>query len=464
MRALVLDAARALAGSTGTRARAGPQHGRPAMAGTENGLGMAARFTHLLPVVLGGDIGAYALARQLHQATGARVSLLASEPIAAISRSGYIDVVGLPAGTGRQETISRLRGLVAGRPERSAVLMANTDAAAALISSHREQLEPAYVLPFPEIGVMERVCDKASFSRLCAEVGVTTPREIVVDLADPHCRPPTDPAAQGVPFPLVAKAAIGADYDRASFPGKRKIWFIQDAEELEGMWRALAGAGYRSPFLLQERIPGDDTAMRSVTVYMDSTGAMRLVGSARVLLEDHAPTLIGNPVAMITEAFPSLWQATERLLTHAGYRGFANLDIKVDPRDGRELFLEVNPRIGRNSFYLTAAGANPMSIMLEDLVADHRGPRTEVTRQVLYSLVPHRLLHRYLRDPGLRHRARALAGSAADPLRDPAERSIPRRIIIELQRLNQYRKFARFHPVPGPSQPTAPSTTGPADV
>lgn len=419
---------------------------------------MAARFTHLLPVVLGGDIGAYALARQLHQATGNRVSLLAAEPIVAISRSSYIDVLALPAGADDQETITRLSRLVAGRPERSAVLMANTDAAASLIASHRDRLEPAYVLPFPSIEAMERVCDKASFSRLCAQVGVTTPREIVVDLADPHCRPPADPTAQGVPFPLVAKAAIGADYDRVSFPGKRKIWFIDDAEELAGMWRALDQAGYRSPFLLQERIPGDDTAMRSVTAYMDSTGAMRLVGSARVLLEDHAPSLIGNPVAMITEAFPSLWQATERLLTHAGYRGFANLDIKVDPRDGRELFFEVNPRIGRNSFYLAAAGANPMTVMLEDLVADHRGPRTEITRQVLYSLVPHRLLRRYLRDPGLRHRARALAPGAADPLRDPAERSLRRSVTIELQRLNQYRKFARFYPAPASSRSAVPNT------
>ena len=31
---------------------------------------MTERFRHLLPVVLGGDIGAYALARQLHEVTG----------------------------------------------------------------------------------------------------------------------------------------------------------------------------------------------------------------------------------------------------------------------------------------------------------------------------------------------------------------------------------------------------------
>ena len=270
-------------------------------------------------------------------------------------------------------------------------------------------------------------------------------REVVVDLADPDCVPPTSADELGMEFPLVAKAAIGADYDRISFPGKRKIWFIDDAAELAGMWRSLKEAGYRSTFLVQECIPGDDTAMRSVTAYMDSTGELRLIGSARVLLQDHAPTMIGNPVAMITEAFPDLWEATGRLLRHAGYRGFANLDIKVDPRDGRELFFEVNPRIGRNSFYLTAAGANPMAVMLKDLVLDQRDEPIKVTRQILYSLVPDGVIARYVSDEALRRKAKGL-GRGVDPLRDPAERSLRRRVTIELQRLNHYRKFARNYP------------------
>ena len=211
------------------------------------------------------------------------------------------------------------------------------------------------------------------------------------------------------------------------------------------MWRSLKEASYRSTFLVQECIPGDDTAMRSVTAYMDSTGELRLIGSARVLLQDHAPTMIGKPVAMITEAFPDLWEATGRLLRHAGYRGFANLDIKVDPRDGRELFFEVNPRIGRNSFYLTAAGANPMAVMLKDLVLDQRDEPIEVTRQILYSLVPDGVIARYVSDEALRRKAKGL-GRGVDPLRDPAERSLRRRVTIELQRLNHYRKFARNYP------------------
>ena len=43
-------------------------------------------MSHVRPVVLGGDIGVYAIARQLHTATTSRVTVLSPAPIEAISR------------------------------------------------------------------------------------------------------------------------------------------------------------------------------------------------------------------------------------------------------------------------------------------------------------------------------------------------------------------------------------------
>ncbi|MBW3068409.1 carboxylate--amine ligase [Actinomyces sp. 594] len=397
----------------------------------------------LLPVVIGGDIGAYALARQLHDATGQRVKLLSAHPIEAIGLSAYIDVVP-QVSTDTAAMIGCLRELVDGRAERSAVVMANRDSVARDLSAHREELEPQYVVPFPSVQAMDELSNKVAFARACADLGLHTPRQVEItgqDLAG------GDPEID-IPFPLVGKAAIGSDWDNLDFDGKRKIYFLDTPEQLHALWEDLRRAGFDSTFLIQERIPGQDDAMRSVTAYIASTGETTVIGSARVLLEDHAPTLIGNPVAMITEPYPQLWEGAERLLASVGYRGFANFDIKIDPRDGRAVFFEVNPRIGRNSFYMSAAGVNPMVPMISDLVDGRPGPRREARGEVLYSLLPHHLVLHQLDDPALRRRVLRLVPRAVDPLLDPAERSPRRRLLVAAQKLNHDRKFHRYHPKP----------------
>ncbi len=397
----------------------------------------------LLPVVIGGDIGAYALARQLHTATGQRVTLLSPSPIEAITLSSYIDVV--HQGTQDEDALlDRLLSLVEGWAPRSAVVIGNQDSTSAFLVAHRDVLEPRYVVPYPDAEPLRRLSDKVSFAEVCAAQGVRTPRQVVVDCA---LLDQGDPQVD-IPFPLIGKAAIGSDWDAVSFEGKRKIYVIDTPDELAALWADLRGAGYTSTFLIQERVLGEDDAMRSITAYVASNGEMTMIGSARVLLEDHSPTLIGNPVAMITEPFPELWQAAERLLTSVGYRGFANFDVKTDPRTGEAVFFELNPRIGRNSFYMSAAGVNPMVVMISDLVDGRPGRRREARKEVLYSLVPLHLVLHQLNDKELRLRVLRLAPTAVDPLIDPEERSVRRRVLVSAQKLNHDLKFHRFRPRP----------------
>ena len=157
-----------------------------------------------------------------------------------------------------------------------------------------------------------------------------------------------------------------------------------------------------------------------------------------------------NPVAMVIREKPELWERASALLADAGYRGFANFDVKRDPATGRTLFLEVNPRIGRNSYYNCAAGANPMRFCVEDLVRGRHVEPVRVEREVLYTLVPVRLLRRYVRDPELLARVDRLVreGKVFDPQRYPFDNRLRRRLALEATELNQYRKFARYYPEP----------------
>lgn len=115
---------------------------------------------------------------------------------------------------------------------------------------------------------------------------------------------------------------------------------------------------YEGKFLIQEMIPGDDTSMRILTTYSDQNGKVRFTSFGQTLLEDMRPMGVGNPLAIVSRTDETIVAEAARLLEAVGYTGFANFDIKVDPRDGSHRFFEINTRLGRSNYYVTAAGDN----------------------------------------------------------------------------------------------------------
>ena len=403
----------------------------------------------ILPVIIGGDFGVYGIGRCFNEAFGCRCICVGSQPTDSITRSHFFDVRHVSAHATDAQLLDTLMTIAGEHSDKKLILMANHDIFSAFVARNMAALSRHYALPFPSLDVMNRLTDKAEFARACQRAGIDTPRTVVVDFSgvlDEAWAAPEIPFA----FPVVAKAANGEPYDVLEFEGKRKIWFIDTPDELTQLWETLKAAGFRDTFLVQELIPGDNTAMRSITAYVDSRGTVTLIGSARVLLADHAPTRIGNPVAMITEDFPSLWEDACTLLTENGYRGFANFDVKIDPRDGRAVFFEVNPRIGRNNWYMAAAGANPMIPMVADLIDGQECEQTQARDEILYTMVPDSLLLRYITDPELRARVTRIIreGRRFDLLLNPTEKDLRRNLTVWLQKQNHRRKFARYYPEP----------------
>lgn len=400
-------------------------------------------MTELLPVILGADIGVYALARSLHEQYGLRSTVVAGVVLGPVAHSRIIDHEVVADGHDPAQLVARLLEIAARTPGRERLLLANSDWLVRVVVEHRDVLEPHFVLPFLAGDLLARISDKAGFAEVCAGLDIPTPRTIVQDFAVGGAD-----AAIDLTFPVIAKAASSADYQDVEFVGKRKVYEIADPVELTDLWGRLRGAGFRGRFVVQELIPGDDTRMRSVTAYVDTRGVVTMMCSAHVLLEEHTPSGLGNPAAMITSRDDSLLDPARRFLEATGYRGFANFDVKVDPRDGRPMFLEVNPRIGRNNYYVTAAGANPTRFVVEDAVQGRAVPPVVAEGEVLYSILPHRLLLRYVLDPALRRRVTDLIrrGAVVRPLRYPKDLSPRRRLYTCLAMVNQIRKFRRHYP------------------
>ena len=129
----------------------------------------------------------------------------------------------------------------------------------------------------------------------------------------------------------------------------------------------LEKSSYDYKFLIQDCIPGDDTNMRVLTCYCDRNSKVKFASLGRVLLEDHTPSAIGNPVVIINDVDEKIVAAATKFLEHIGYTGFANFDIKYDERDGSYNFFEINVRLGRSNFYVTGSGFNTVKWIVDDL-------------------------------------------------------------------------------------------------
>lgn len=384
----------------------------------------------VLPVILGGDIGAYSLARAFHEAYGIVPLVLSQADCHMCGDSSILVNRVVPHLERPAMLLSTLANTAECFGDRPLLLLGCGDWYVRLIVENRAALEPSYIIPYIDEDLLNRLTEKDRFLELCAEVGVPVPRTVIFDAG----RDGDDPSALELPFPFpaVAKPASSAAYHYADFPGKQKVFFLRDAAELEAALSAVKASRYEGKFLIQEMIPGDDTSMRILTTYSDQEGKVRLASFGQTLLEDMRPMGVGNPLAIVSRTDETIVAEAARLLEAVGYTGFANFDIKVDPRDGGHRFFEINTRLGRSNYYVTAAGDNVARWLVDDLVLKRPLPEglTVARSESLYTVAPKATLLGYIRDDALRREVRGLyaLGRDADPIDYPAEKSLRRRL------------------------------------
>jgi D-aspartate ligase len=167
-----------------------------------------------------------------------------------------------------------------------------------------------------------------------------------------------------------------------------------------------------------------------------------------VLLEEHTPGALGNPAVILVEPFPDIDEGARRLAEGLGWRGHANFDVKWDPDTQRHVFFELNPRLGRSNFYLTAWGHNPVPALIREYVPDAVPLlRKWRSRRKAYSILPAPLVLRYVRGRMFwRILGLWLTGRLVHPLWSWRDPSPLRWFYVQAFKLNQYRKFARYFP------------------
>jgi len=248
------------------------------------------------------------------------------------SRYLHAKVLWQPAGLAADRVQAGLLAL-SDRIGRQAVLIPTDDAGAIFLAEHGQQLRGRYLFADPPVTLPRQLAGKYSLHRLCKEVGFPSPKSGL-----PSSPEQAAELAAALGYPLVAKLA--RPWQARS--RQRSTVIVGDPAELADAWQAsLAG---HAGLMLQEYIPaapGHDWFFHGYC----GTGAACMPACTGVKDRSY-PAHAGLTSFGRWELNQALRDHITRLLSKLRYRGIADLDLRLDDRDGQYKLLDFNPRLG----------------------------------------------------------------------------------------------------------------------
>ena len=398
----------------------------------------------LQPVVIGGDLLAYTWVRCFHETYGIAPIVLTGLPIKQIEKSRLCEnriVADMDQGDNLMDALRAVGAELAAADKVGLVLSCASDWYVRTLSQNKAELEQWYVVPYIDFPLLDEITQKERFYAICEELDVPYPKTWVYDCSDTQARIPVEDFT----YPLIAKPSNSARYHYANIPNQKKIYTIETPEELTQLFSDLQASPYDKELIVQDLIPGADDGLRTITCFSDAAGEVRVWSTGRVLLEDHVPTAIGNPVCIMLDRNDEIAAQAAKFLKHVGYRGFSNFDVKYDPRDGSYRFFEVNTRPGRNTIYMQIGGANIVKLFVDEFVLGVPTQERVACDEGLFSVVPPYVVRRSVADGQARAKALALfkQGRALNPSFYKAD-TASHNMWARIQYYNQIRKFKRW--------------------
>ena len=337
------------------------------------------------PLLFGGDINVYSVARAFHEAYGVKSIVYGKYVSFPCSYSSIIEYRPCVDNEDPDTFLRNVKQVAAECAGMDVILVGCGDSYVKLAAHLRDQFPSNVKCNYITGEMMDMLTDKEQFYQLCDKYGIDHPATFVYDASLGH-----DFALPwGVPY--IAKPADGVAYWATGHDELKKVYICKSWEELLAALDEVYAAGYPGKMILQEFIPGDDTYMRVLTNYSDTHGRVKLMCLGHVLLEEHSPHGIGNHAVIITEHDQTLCDSIRAMLEDLGYVGFSNFDIKYDMRDGKYKAFEINTRQGRSNYYVTGSGHNIAKYLVGDLLEGEDLPLTVVQSESIWRMIPRQL-------------------------------------------------------------------------
>lgn len=394
-----------------------------------------------IPVVFGGDINTYSVARAFYEAYGVRTWCFGKYRTGPSYQSRIVCYHADEKIDTDEVFLQTINGFANSHPDKKILAIGCGDSYAALLSRHKNDLAGNVIAPYIDYSLMSELQLKERFYELCEKHGVPYPGTIIyrqemgMDFEMPFS------------YPVILKPSDSIRYWEHPFETQNKVYTISSREEMLSVIGDIYGAGYPGTLIIQDMIPGNDEYMRVLTSYSDRAGKVKMMCLGHVLLEEHTPHGLGNHAVIITESEKDLMKRAKALLEDIGYVGFSNFDIKYDSRDGQYKFFEINTRQGRSNYYVTGSGINIAQLVVEDYIYQKELAFRTPAREHLWMVVPSPVAFEHVKDPAMKAKLKKLIrqGRVVNPLFMKGDLGMPRLARMLKLYLRQYGLYRKYY-------------------
>ena len=387
-------------------------------------------------LIIGADANAYYMARCFHELTNRKAYVIAKNPI------WFTDIskITIPKYNfdlrEESELLKELNNFYEEHKSEKILLVSSSENYIELISKNKDKLKDKFYFNYASIDIIKSLSNKELFYKKYMDNGIIDlPKTIYLDLSK-ETKIKVD-----FSYPIIVKAANVVAYRKLSFDGQNKIYKVKDEKELKEVINIIKTGGYSDTLIIQEYIPGDDSTLFDSVVYADTNANVKRVTLAQIGLQEHKKDLVGNAAILINgyNEFDdkNIVERIKKLSEKIGITGFAEFDLKYDKRVNDYKLLEINPRQGRSSYYLTSLGCNLVEILKKDLIDKEKLDYQVLDKEVLLSFVPKKIIENYVVNKTYKEKALSMYKNHINPIKYKKDFSFKRWLLL-------YKKDKRY--------------------
>ncbi|MBO4769879.1 MAG: ATP-grasp domain-containing protein [Clostridia bacterium] len=398
------------------------------------------------PIILGSDENAYGNCRLFAELIDEKPLIMCSFQLYATRHSDILDCIVTPNFDTDTVFVSALLSVLREKKKyyKNVAVIPCSDRYLQLLSIHYGEFEGLIANSFISPDLLGRLDTKDTFYALCESLGLDYPKTVVAGKDEWG----NALSETGLKFPLVVKPenSNGYDYLHAHFDGKKKVYFVNSPDEYGQIIKNMSSSTFAGKLIIQEFIPGGDEYMRVMNCYSDKNGKVKFMCLGQPVLEEYAPATIGNYAAIISRSDREIYEKIENFLNGLGYVGYSNFDMKFDRRTGKYMLFEINPRMGRSSYFVRGTGRNLMEYVMRDVLGSLPDGTTYSDAVSLWTEIPKCTLLKYVKNPELKKEIKSLyrKKKVCKTLFNPADRDLKRNLAITKRYysfIKAYRKF-----------------------